>query len=842
MLDQRAVLTLVASLAVVVLAAFFLGTAGEIAKESVAPGVGQRRVVPGPPEVGETAVVDLVKTEVELPVEARRPDSGITFSGTVRTPVAAGPASITLTVGDDLSTAESTADDDGRFSADLDVPSGERVRVSITARGCAPVDALLPVLPRGMNAYPLGEFSLPPGGVVSARVQRKNGDPVVGRSVSFSRVSGDSNRLLQSVSQLDLVTDANGFVASTTPVDCGPWRYVVSGPDGSSVADTLVVEPGAGPPVSIVLEGPNRQSTILGRVVDGDGEPVVRALVVARDETGAQQASALTSPSGGFGLVRSDPDVGSVHVGVAQAVGFDPKNLSGTIDWGVEGLTLVLTRSRPLQLEVVEAESGHPVREFDVAWFVEHEASTTLRGKASAPTRWVDGVCVVDAVPAGRVRLVVTPEDPTLAPNVPLEVEVLGVASQRVRVELPSRRPITVRAVHADGHPAIGSRVELLDPSGTSGSPLESHAMSAAKRAQVVGSGPYSLLCDVGTTGEDGTIALEWRADGAALAVRVTGSRHLPALAQRVVVNADGATSVVEVEVGDGVALKGRVTPIRVLDEIQRGACRIIGDDGHSLILTYVGESGWKGRWARRTVEIDPLGSFEVDGLAPGPWSLQFRADYGHNSYTGAGATKDLGIVDVPTAASLELDISDLLPARLSGNVRVDDERLADTAVQLVRIVRPDGADADARGGEVTVQTDAKGDFRARRLRPGTYMAIVDGGPAPLVSWASAEVEPGSDGFTSFRIRTGELHARIVDSDGAALGDRRVEVVDLDAPVRVELRTDADGVVRCPRISAGRYRMTVDGATAADPATELEALDVAPGPAPFPVELKTGSS
>ncbi|MEM9383363.1 MAG: carboxypeptidase-like regulatory domain-containing protein, partial [Planctomycetota bacterium] len=713
--DQRAVLTLAASLAVVVLAAFYLGTAGRTAQESVAPAAGPRRVVPAPPPSDWTPVaVDLAPAERPGLGDPPAASGGVTFSGTCRAPVGAGLASLTFRVGEDLAPIRVVAEDDGRFAAELDVPPGTRVRVSIAARGCASVEALLPRLPGELTAYSLGELTLPPGGALTARLVRGDGEPVAGLPVAFerrtARSSGLSGDLFRSPSRLQLVSDANGAVAATEPVACGLWSVVLPPHVRLVRPDSIEVTPAAGAPHAIVVDVPGPGETIRGRVVDLDGAPVAGATIAAHDGSARTVAATSSDASGAWALVRAEGDLQPVSVGVTEAAGFDPVELPGVTDWGAEGVVLVLAPSMPLQLEVVEAATGAAVRDFEVAWYARREGATTLPGRPRARTRRIEGAHVVEGVPAGPALLVVTPADARLAPNRPLEIDVLGVASQRVRVELPRRATVAVRVEFADGRPAIGSRVELLDATGSSGAPLDAHGMPAAERARVVGAGPYALLCDEGATDDEGAIELGWRADGASLDVRVTSPDHLPALVRGVSVDPNGGARTVRVEVDAGAALAGRLGPLAVLDALRTGIGSSAEAFRHTLVLTYVGDEGWNGRWARRTAAVGSDGTFEVDGLAPGPWTLQFRSEPG-----GADATKSFGPFDVPVAAALELDVSDLAPARLQGQVLLDGAPLADAAVQLVRIARPEGADADARTGEAAVRTDRTGAFVAER-------------------------------------------------------------------------------------------------------------------------------
>ncbi len=196
----------------------------------------------------------------------------------------------------------------------------------------------------------------------------------------------------------------------------------------------------------------------------------------------------------------------------------------------------------------------------------------------------------------------------------------------------------------------------------------------------------------------------------------------------------------------------------------------------------------------------DERGDFLFDDIAPGVWRVEAHDE------DRAPAVEFVRVRDGEVRVTRDLQLT--AGGVLSGTVEDADGRPLDAVT--VRVRRFDGDEA-----ERTVRTDAKGIFRARNLRPGTYhlrvvAATVSGGP-----WieAVAEVEAGST--TTVRFTASE--------DGAIEGTLRRRgrgvagaVVDLvhvpeggGAVRRYRTSTGADGSFLVEQLEAGPYTIQI---------------------------------
>jgi len=649
------------------------------------------------------------------------------------------------------------------------------------------------------------------GGQLSAHVVNESGDPVAGVRVRFTR-AGETSAVA--------VTDMNGRLMVASRVACGLWGYEL--PEYLEAVDpdrSLEVVADGALPHTITVRVPDPSAVISGLAVDAENVPVADAQVSAVDVDGRDLGRATTDLDGRFHVVRSlasDPTGmdAQVNLVVTRAPGFDDLVNPDLHDWGTANVVLRLQASGALLVTVVEAGTDQPIEDFAVSWYGGETSTATLPGVEGRPNVFSGGRALIEAVPAGSIRVVVTPTDRAFAPSVPVEFVQPGAATRgsavpELRIELPRREQMLVRVKFADGRAAIGTLVELLASSDPAGVGFGTFALEPARHAQLVDVRSHVMLCDVATTDENGEAVIGWgRASehsDVGFSVRVKGPAHLPQIERWVPSTAGGST--IDLIVSAGATLSGTVRPLSVLDALARGQLvRIAGRQGPTIVLTYTGDTIWSGSPARRRCRIDERGEFEINGLQPGPWTVQLADVSLDPSRSSNLSTKWFDPVEVAGDATyrLELDVAGLAPSTLSGEVWVDGAVLSDREVQLLRVVL-DGAGQATRAGRTTVVTDAGGRFSARGLRPGRYHVSVDGGQAPLIAPRAIDLEPGASAAEMLHIETGELLVRVRDEQGEPLVGHTLEITQPSTSFRATLRTDGEGIARLERIATGRY-------------------------------------
>jgi hypothetical protein len=422
---------------------------------------------------------------------------------------------------------------------------------------------------------------------------------------------------------------AAGLEASTD----GEGRFVLAGVEAGRVAvrasaagyvewdlpdDRLVQAEVDGPPLKLVLTRPAR----LRGVLKSAGQPLPQVVIgVAwlrwqgpagelppRERPGL----ATTDAAGRFELTELPPGV--VRVWASTPTGEAAREL--TLSAGAaQEVALEVAAVRP----AVAVQPGEPVGQAAVA------------GQVLAP----------DGTPADQAIVVVS------GPGVMQQLRVDGEG--RFRVDLPpaQRRSCTAVAVSSTDAPSASVSMTAAQPLvlrlGLGGRVLG----SVRERSGAVLAGARIFIDDAQIEGPlpepaAGGVAIALsQADGSfeigplrpgRYRLRAEVDRKPPGLTAHVAV-ASGGRSRVEIVLGNGAMLKGRVTA--------RG-------DGHPLAGAHVSVVE-PGTASTRSAVADSNGSFEIAGLAPGRHTLTAHVEgYGRESVSG---------IDIPSDGEVRRDI-----------------------------------------------------------------------------------------------------------------------------------------------------------------------------------------
>lgn len=377
-------------------------------------------------------------------------------------------------------------------------------------------------------------------------------------------------------------------------VAAGQWTLVAALPRHRAVTKSLTIS-GAGDCGGLELTlGPPGQP-VTGTVTDVSGGPIRGALVVARVAAslpGSPLALATTRPDGRYEFAIDVGDY-SIEVKHPQYVLFEgqiavrgPSTFDAVLTPGGELRGIVLTRDRrePVPGARVTVRGGR--------------ASGAMGGLVREVVSGDDGKFTVTGLGSGRAFVAAV--GPAHASRDPVEIA-LGIAETRDDVEVlvdPARR-IRGVVIH-EGKPSAEAIVTAY---------LGGGAVSDDVRMEMVGAG-----------GEAGELAAETDADGVfelwGLApgiyeVSAMGPHALPAPS----VTADttrGDVDALELELGHGVVIRGRVEPPQVATVSLSGMAMLEASE----------------RWASQSeVKTDAAGTFTLHGAEPGELTV-----YAHSS------------------------------------------------------------------------------------------------------------------------------------------------------------------------------------------------------------------
>lgn len=654
----------------------------------------------------------------------------------------------------------------------------------------------------------LGDLVLPRGVRIRGRVVDTVGAPV-GEALVALAGEAQGAGTIRPRTDAHGVTRPDGTFVTHWPVVAGEYHFRVE--PGGRPKPAHVTLDGSQPVVDVTLvvdesaaaDGPS----IRGVVVDESGMPVAGARVDVAGYTsrgGRTGAATRTDRDGGFELLRPAPNSPAEVSLVVQKDGFEDHSPERQFAWGDDDVRVVLPRALAVVVSVVAADDGAPVEDFAVRVFPAPQTRGAIGSvlDVRARGRHSGGRVRVTGIARGPWCVLVEPGGDALATSTFVPVRVTGPGDSHVTVRLPRRVERLLRVRDAAGDPVAGTRVELGDMRGMPPT-VESrvHPPTSANWAQPLA----GLLLQETVTDARGEALLRGPA-GAALALFLRGPGHVQLARGDVRLDRDGP---LEITVTRGGRLAGKVTPLAALGGLRRLAG--LPETGQvevarrgllpGLQLLRVAPSEGTRYHDIRPAPIGTDGSFAFEGVAPGAWQLGVswweRSSAGGRRGTYDGKHAIVATVDVRDGVTTEIapDLSSLLPGTLDGVVFRNGEPAADLPLQLRAVV---GEGSAASGGYYTRHLTTDADGRFRLFAPsGDYELSGWTDRTELRAAERGVVVAGRSTAQTFRLRSGRLRLRLLDSEGSAVPGVRIDMIpattDPDAR-RVWLpRTDAEG-------------------------------------------------
>lgn len=688
-----------------------------------------------------------------------------------------------------LATAATTAD--GRFVASAACLDGLVARIDIAATGFAAVTGRWRAdRPREID---VGDVRLLAAVIVEGQVLTDRGQPVEAAEVMLAVVKPESpgfapHRLARTESAAD------GRFRFPEPIATGDWYAIVNHAGGLIAPRDVHVPSGVDRHfLRVTTTTPDLAMAIRGIVVDSDGAPMERVDLRANGD--GSTGSARTRADGTFVLHRSGAFTNTggkdVLVFLSEPTGgFEIAGDTPRTHWGAEGLRIVMRRLAATTI-VVTDPAGAPIADIDAFVVRINPASVAPRLVRSRGSK--DGRIAVPRLAAGRYVVIARPRDgspPTAA--LPFVVE-NGRAPTEIRVTVGEPAHLAVDVVGTDGAPVADSRIDaMLVLRGEPPPP----ATRVPLLATAHGDDPWregSVVVATGTTNARGRALL--RLHDGDVALRVHGSLHAPIV---VAASMQGEGTRIRVVVETAGRIIGHCEPLAALAELRAAA----GDAGSAIeVIAATGDT------IGARSPIDENGTFSLDGLRPGTWSvrmsLPLRCNPDYETVV-ALALDDAVVTSGTTERPFAIDA--VRPANASGTVTLDG--LPWPRAQLIW-------QRDRPRTIVRAVADAHGRFHTL-LPPGDYAVAVAFAAQPGPGWINVVVPPrwsviaGRDEQRTISARARTVRIRVLDAANAPVAD---------APVRVggefgyyrpgALSTDANGVVTITHPPYGTFDLVV---------------------------------
>ncbi|MCC6669424.1 MAG: carboxypeptidase regulatory-like domain-containing protein [Planctomycetes bacterium] len=671
---------------------------------------------------------------------------------------------------------------DGRFEFRFVPPPPHEFQLWIHRDDRAPLVATWPRLSPGQH-LDFGDVVLSPGVRVRGRVVDGTGAPAprVVLILDAMHRPGPGAGALGRPGGGQTQSREDGSFEFLSLLEPGSWRVTVRGAQKRTPAGPVeLVDPVT--VLDVVVEGPERGRTASGVVVDDAGAPLQGADVrldrwrnVAARTDGAGRfrlvAAATSGPDGPFALVVDHED-------------HEILTTPAVHEWGQEDLRLVLRRAVDLELLVRRASDGQAVEEFGARIF-------PAPGAALAPPRHAADLRGGLRHPGGRMQLrgirrgthllSIEPARTTGLADLHLqEISVQDAGQRVVEVRLPHLAQREVRVQRADGTPAVGTRVALVQvpPGVTADADTEAIAI---REWPWLGAGKVLRLAQA-TTDAAGRCVLHGP-PGVDLAVSAQGATHRSSFVQPVRLEIGAPLTL---EVLSGATLRGEIGPREVVADLleQAGLPRTgPGPEpapAHAPTVLLLrppapGAEGAPARVVHPGAPVDHEGRFTIQGIPPGRWDVAIRAPRGSPRGGSIGGQPRVVRSGVEFAEGGTVECRLALDAwrrgRLSAAVRLDGKPYQGMVqVRALRLATPGASEDD---GDVQIRCGADGRFDT--LLPGGVWQVscsvrtAAGEGAEFLSVPAAEqvtVVAGQGVEATFHATTGTTRLRILDPDG----------------------------------------------------------------------------
>lgn len=687
-----------------------------------------------------------------------------------------------------------TTGPDGVFQFTLGLPQFEstnagyapRVHISVghPERANAWGAIGFPDFPRG-RTMDLGDTPLPRGARLPVKVVDREGRPVAGVQVGFSRDSDEARDLF---SRGIVVRDggmgrtrSDGSVVAEGRLRPGSWSAWLYR-EGIEAKVRFAIPPGVEDPAPamLMLDQAGSRPTISGHVVDQDDRPVAALSVGGFDKSRAgyvdpSSTTASTAEDGSFVIRATQESLApATELRFTRNRRYDAWGSFGEFSWGEQNLKLVLRESAGVVLTVA-TEDGTPVTDFAVRCVPAKDVASP--GTVRMVGHHAGGRAELRGVVPGSHRLFVFPLSADLAPSEWQSIQVPASGALEIGVKLLRAVQRKVRVRRPDGAPVAGTKLELVfgGPEPTS------------RERRIPGFGIerdpdlplQGLRVDEGFTNAAGELVLRGPRSSDQVWIGALGPGHVAATKGVAGWNADEAP--VEVAVTAGSVIRGSVGPPDVLDALDATSRREStslplhrGERPHAyakpraegdrperpriLALSaadvraldarvseqsggvVMGSSGpMKPSWDTavnswpldREAGIAPDGAFEIRDLPAGVYQLHLVTFTNRLRGSPQRSIRPEPLASVTaspeTPAEVTLSIANALPLPLSGVVKLDGVPLGNAEVELFF---PGGSYADQSRPYptdilATLRTDGAGRFRSRSLPAGEFVPVV---------------------------------------------------------------------------------------------------------------------
>lgn len=510
---------------------------------------------------------------------------------------------------------------------------------------------------------------------------------------------------------------------------------------------------------------------IAGRVLDAEGEPVTGARVVYRpagsasgDRASVASREAASGKEGRFALGGLPPGRGRLSVSAAGFRAFELEGVEVTIPGEQKELEIVLAIGAVLSGQVRHAD-GQPAARATVQVLTAADSSTAGRLGAAIADR--QGRYQIDSLPLEPVAVEAS------LPGVGRTVERIELAGRAATLDLtlPAGVSVSGWVVDSDAQPVAGARLVLSGERGE----------TAAGRSVSAGNGSFSFA-RVG-------------AGEYALAAFKDGYFQDPTAARLQVAEAEIRD--VMVRLAPGLAVSGRLLGLAAEDLAR---ARVLA---HGLPDA-------------RSGEVEPAGTYRLDGLAPGDWRIKALVPG-----TGRQAEALLTLDASQPETQLDLDLSQ--GHSLTGHVQHRGEPLAGALVVVF---------SAALGLANHTVTAGDGSFELANLAPSLYQLKVSAAGRGLSH--SEELALEGDREVWLDLSGSTLAGRVLSAAdsrplaGAMLRlERRGEAEAFSQGELPRLATaDSLGGFQFEELPEGDFRLT---ASAPGHAARVEELAIAPG-------------